>query len=139
MALLNEQKTWSVCYGLTAFAEQGITRNDVDIDKYVDWIIENTGFVIHCGEGMLLRSLVKLGYGNDKRIKNEIETIFTRLNMDGGFQCISNNKKINDPKYPHKSCYRLTTTYLLLLAELKLHNISIPCEQQYERSCCIRI
>ena len=105
MALLNEQKTWSVCYGLTAFAEWGITRNDVDIDKYVDWIIENTGFVIHCGEGML----------------------------------ISNNKKINDPKYPHKSCYRLTTTYLLLLAELKLHNISIPCEQQYERSCCIRI
>lgn len=131
MALLNEQKIWPVCYGLTTFAEWGLTRNDVDIDKYVDWIIENTGFVIHCGEGMLIRSLVKLGYSDDKRVENEIKTMFTRLNVDGGFQCISNNKKINDPKYSHKSCYRLTATYLLLLAELKLHNVSLPCEERF--------
>ncbi len=130
MALLNEKKPWSVCYGLTAFAEWGLTRDDVDIDQYVDWIIENTGFAIHCGEGMLLRSLVKLGYGDDKRVENEMKTIFTGLNTDGGFQCISDNKKINDPKCSHKSCYRLTATYLLLLAELKLHGISLPCEQR---------
>ncbi|MBD5467335.1 MAG: hypothetical protein HDR21_04180 [Lachnospiraceae bacterium] len=131
MALLNEKKPWSVCYGLTAFAEWGLTRNEVDIDEYVDWIIENTGFAIHCGEGMLLRSLVKLGYGDDKRVENEMKTIFTGLNTDGGFQCISDNKKINDPKRSHKSCYRLTATYLLLLAELKLHGISLPCEQRF--------
>lgn len=131
MALLQEEKPWSVCYGLTTLAEWGITRNDVDIDNYVNWLIEHTGFKLHCGEGMLLRTLVKLGYLENQRVREEIEAIFKGLNTDGGFQCISNNKKINDPKRPHKSCYRLTATYLMLLAELKLHGITLSCEQAF--------
>lgn len=76
-----------------------------------------------------MRLLVKLGFYDDERIKTEINNIF-KLNTDGGFQCISKNKKINDPKKTHKSCYRLTATYLLLLAELRLAGIDIACENE---------
>ncbi|MDE7300414.1 MAG: hypothetical protein K2N94_16580 [Lachnospiraceae bacterium] len=129
--LLNEQKPWPVCNALTAFAEWGLTKEEVETDRYVDWIIENTGFKLHCGEGMLLRTLVKLGYGGDERIKREIQEIFGGLNQDGGFQCISTNRKINAPDRPHKSCYRLPATYLLLLAELKLHLLQPAFEQVF--------
>ena len=83
--LLKEQKPWPVCNALTAFAEWGLTKEEVEIDRYVDWIIENTGFKLHCGEGMLLRTLVKLGYGGDERIEEEIQKIFAGLNRSGAF------------------------------------------------------
>ncbi len=128
--LLESEKPWSVCYGLTTLAEWGFTRYDIDLDKYVDWIINRTEFKLQCGEGMLLRTLIKLGYHNYERVKDEINSIY-QLNSDGGFQCISKNKKINDSKLSHKSCYRLTATYLLLLAELKRVGVSLDCEETF--------
>jgi hypothetical protein len=128
LLLLYEEKPWSICYALTALAEWGLTKEDVDINKYVDRIIDKTGFKLQCGEGMLLRTLVKLGYSEYERVNHEINDIF-KLNTDGGFRCISKNKKINDPKKAHKSCYRITATYLLLLAELNMHGIKIEQEE----------
>ena len=49
-----------------------------------------------------------------------------KIKEDGGFGCISSNKKMNEPKKPHKSCARLTVEYLLLVAEL--HLLWIECE-----------
>lgn len=78
-----------------------------------------------CAEAFLLRDLVKLGYYSEPVVKEEILSMVRLIKEDGGFGCISKNKKINDPKKPHKSCARLTVEYLLLAAELKLQGIEM--------------
>ena len=112
-----------------AFAEWGLTRDDIgkDIDDEVFALIESTGFKMLCGEPLLLRNLVKLGYYGEPAVKNEIDCVLGKIKEDGGFGCISTNKKTNDPKKPHKSCARLTVEYLLLVAELHLLGYRMEC------------
>ena len=81
-----------------------------------------------CGESLLLRNLVKLGYGQETNVKNEIDAVLGLIKEDGGFGCISTNKKNNDPRKRHKSCARLTVEYLLLVAELHLQGYRPKCE-----------
>ena len=106
-----------------------MTRDDIgkDIDDEVFGLIESTGFKMLCGEPLLLRNLVKLGYGQEEVVKSEIDSVLKLIKEDGGFGCISTNKKINDPKKPHKSCARLTVEYLLLVAELSLKGYRPEC------------
>lgn len=113
-----------------AFAEWGLTRDDIgnDIDSEVFVLIESTGFKMLCGEPLLLRNLVKLGYYIEDIVKDEIDSVLKLIKDDGGFGCISTNKKINDPKKTHKSCARLTVEYLLLVAELHLMGYKTECE-----------
>jgi hypothetical protein len=127
---LISQNKWKKYDALIAFAEWGLTRKDIDIDSYVFELIENTGFKMMCGEALLLRNLVKLGYYNEAAVHEEIDNMFWAIKDDGGFGCLSKNKKINDPKKAHKSCARITAGYLLLLAELKLMRIDMPCEKE---------
>lgn len=110
----------------------GIIRADIgrELDEVVDLFIEQNGFQILCGEPLLLRNLVKLGYGEESIIKEEIRKQFEKIKSDGGFGCISTNKKINDPKKVHKSCVRLTAGYLMLAAEMELHGMKIPNKEQ---------
>ena len=117
---LRTDKPWAKFDAILAFAEWGLTRADIskDIDSEVFALIESTGFKMLCGEPLLLRNLVKLGYGREEIVKNEIDSVLGLIKEDGGFGCISTNKKINDPRKPHKSCARLTVEYLLLVAEL---------------------
>ena len=112
---LKVDKPWSKFDALVAFAEWGLTRDDIgkDIDQEVFGLIESTGFKMLCAEGFLLRDLVKLGYYNESVIKDEINKVLMDIKDDGGFGCISSNKKINDPKKSHKSCARITVEYLL--------------------------
>ena len=119
---LKKDKPWDKYDAIMAFAEWGLTRDDIgnDIDDEVFGLIESTGFKMLCGEPLLLRNLVKLGYYTEDIVKNEIDKVLANIKEDGGFGCISTNKKINDPKKPHKSCARLTVDYLLLAAELSL-------------------
>ena len=107
---LKKDKPWDKYDAIMAFAEWGLTRDDIgkDIDSEVFALIESTGFKMLCGEPLLLRNLVKLGYDTDDVVKNEIDSVLKLIKDDGGFGCISTNKKINDPKKPHKSCARLT-------------------------------
>lgn len=130
MELLQGEKKWGKYDALICFAEWGLTRDDINIDEHVFALIEQTGFKMYCGEGLLLRNLVKLGYYNETIVQEEIATMFSQIKPDGGFGCISKNKKINDPAKEHKSCVKITLGYLLLLAELKLQGISISCESQ---------
>ena len=118
-----------------AFAEWGLTRDDIgrDIDAEVFALIESTGFKMLCGEPLLLRNLVKLGYDQEDIVKNEIDSVLRLIKEDGGFGCISTNKKTNDPKKPHKSCARLTVEYLLLVAELHLAGYRMDCEDALVR------
>ena len=127
---LRTDKPWAKYDAILAFAEWGLTRADIgeDIDGEVFAMIENTGFKMLCGEPLLLRNLVKLGYGQEDIVKNEIDNVLGLIKEDGGFGCISTNKKINDPRKPHKSCARLTVEYLLLVAELHLQGYRPACE-----------
>ena len=126
---LKKDKPWDKYDALLAFAEWGLTRDDIgeDIDDEVFSLIESTGFKMLCGEPLLLRNLVKLGYLSEDIVKNEIDSVLKLIRDDGGFGCISTNKKINDPKKPHKSCARLTVEYLLLVAELHLQGYETGC------------
>ena len=128
---LRKQKNWDKYDALFAFAEWGLTRFDIgkDIDDEVFGLIEATGFKMLCGEPLLLRNLVKLGYYEEPVVKNEIEKLLALIQADGGWQCISTNKKINDPKKPHKSCMKYTVEFLLLVAELHLQGRIMPCEE----------
>lgn len=132
---LRTEKPWAKFDALLAFAEWGLTRSDIgsDIDGEVFSLIESTGFKLLCGEPLLLRNLVKLGYYQEDMVKNEIECMLGKIKEDGGFGCISTNKKINDPKKPHKSCARLTVEYLLLAAELRLSGHPAACESELVR------
>ncbi|MBO4750182.1 MAG: hypothetical protein J5546_07675, partial [Lachnospiraceae bacterium] len=119
---IKKDKPWDKYDAIMAFAEWGFTRDDIghDIDDEVFGLIKSTGFKMLCGEPLLLRNLVKLGYYSEDIVKNEVDAVLKLIKEDGGFGCISTNKKINDPKKPHKSCARLTVEYLLLVAELHL-------------------
>ena len=127
---LKKDKAWDKYDAILAFAEWGLTREDIgnDIDSEVFALIESTGFKMLCGEPLLLRNLVKLGYYIEDIVKDEIDSVLKLIKDDGGFGCISTNKKINDPKKPHKSCARLTVEYLLLVAELHLMGYKTECE-----------
>ena len=128
---LRTDKPWAKYDAILAFAEWGLTRADIgkDIDGEVFALIESTGFKMLCGEPLLLRNLVKLGYGQEEIVKNETDSVLGLIQNDGGFRCISTNKKINDPRKPHKSCARLTVEYLLLAAELHLLGDRAACEE----------
>ena len=127
---LRTEKPWAKYDAILAFAEWGLTRDDIgrDIDDEVYGLIRSTGFKMLCGEPLLLRNLVKLGYGREETVKNETAVVLGGIKEDGGFGCISTNKKINDPRKPHKSCARLTVEYLLLVAELHLSGCRMACE-----------
>ena len=127
---LRTDKPWAKYDAILAFAEWGLTREDIgsDIDDEVFALIERTGFKMLCGEPLLLRNLVKLGYYQEEFVKNEVDGMLRLIKEDGGFGCISTNKKTNDPRKPHKSCARLTVEYLLLVAELHLAGSRMECE-----------
>ena len=127
---LRTDKPWAKYDAILAFAEWGLTREDIgsDIDDEVFALIESTGFKLLCGEPLLLRNLVKLGYYQEEFVKNEVDSMLRLIKEDGGFGCISTNKKTNDPRKPHKSCARLTVEYLLLVAELHLAGSRMECE-----------
>ena len=129
---IRKDKPWDKFDAIMAFAEWGLTRKDVgkDIDDEVFGLIQSTGFKMLCGEPYLLRNLVKLGYDQEDTVKNEIACVLSGIKEDGGFGCVSTNKKINDPGKPHKSCARLTVEYLLLVAELHLLGYRMDCENK---------
>ena len=129
---LRKDKPWDKFDAIMAFAEWGLTRKDIgkDIDDEVFGLIQSTGFKMLCGEPYLLRNLVKLGYYQEDIVKNEIDCVLSGIKEDGGFGCISTNKKTNDPRKPHKSCARLTVEDLLLVAELHLLGYRMDCESK---------
>ncbi|MBO4391124.1 MAG: hypothetical protein J5825_09745 [Lachnospiraceae bacterium] len=126
---LKKDKPWDKYDAIMAFAEWGLTREDIgnDIDDEVFGLIESTGFKMLCGEPLLLRNLVKMGYYSEDIVRTEVDSVLKLIKEDGGFGCISTNKKINDPKKLHKSCARLTVEYLLLAAELTLQGQRPEC------------
>jgi len=125
-ALFEVNKNYSDAHALCALTECGLTRNDIDIDRYVNRLIANTNFRDGCGEGLLLRNLIALGFIEHDAVKKELPIFLATQQSDGGFPCISKNPKINKPNVPHKSCFQITVSYLLLTAEMYKKNIDAP-------------
>ena len=82
---LKKDKPWDKYDAILAFAEWGLTRDDIgdDIDDEVFALIESTGFKMLCGEPLLLRNLVKLGYYTEDIVKNEIDSVLKLIKEDG--------------------------------------------------------
>jgi hypothetical protein len=119
-------KKWEDVTALCALAEFGVTRFDVPIDDYIERVIRNMNRSMKCAKILLLRNLVSLGYYEHTWVKEEISIAFSTLRDDGTCRCLDKTKKTNDSKLPDMGCYRQTTTYLLLAAELKKIGVILP-------------
>lgn len=118
-----EQKGLALIYNLTALAESGLTREDVTIDPIVDKLML-LPFEAGCGDMMLLRALVMLGYGSDSRVNERIEQAADMQLEDGGWLCLQRVMKMN--RTP-KSCIKADMHGLLLFGELKKKAIAPDC------------
>lgn len=119
-------KRWEDVTAFCALAELGLTRNDVPIDDYMERVIKNMTAGMKCAKVLLLRNLVALGYYEHTWVKEEISLAFSTIREDGTCRCLDKTKKKNDSKLPDMGCYRQTTTYLLLAAELKKIGVILP-------------
>ena len=117
---------WEDVTAMLALAELGLTRSDVPIDDYMERTIKNLNLSMKCAKVLLLRNLVSLGYYDHKWVNNEISKAFSTIREDGSIRCLGKGKKRNDSKLPDMGCYRQTTTYLLLAAELKKIGVILP-------------
>ncbi|MNM70696.1 hypothetical protein D3C81_823340 [compost metagenome] len=120
------ENKWEDVTAFCALAEFGLTRVDVPIDDYTERIIKNMNRSMKCGKILLLRNMVSLGYYEHPWVKKEIPSAFSTIRDDGTIRCLDKSKKTNDSKLPDMGCYRQTTTYLLLAAELKKIGVVLP-------------
>ncbi len=121
-------KAYADAHAFSALAECGLTRNNLDIDRYVENYIAEYGFADGCGEGFLLRNLVKLGYYDMPEVRKELAQVLHTQQSDGGYPCVSKNPKIKKPNMPHKSCFQMSASYLLLMAELR--KVGHKCDEE---------
>ncbi len=118
---------WEDVNAFMALAEFGLTRNDIPIDQYTERIIKNINLKsMKCAKILLLRNLVSLGYNEHPWVQTQIPLVFSAIQQDGTVSCLDKTKKTNDSKLPDMGCYRQTTTYLLLGAELKKKGVILP-------------
>jgi hypothetical protein len=117
---------WEHINAFLAIAEFGLTRDDVPIDEYLERSIKNMNMSTKCAKILLLRNLVSLGYNEHPWVKEQIALAFSTIRHDGSVRCLDKTKRTNDSKLPDMGCYRQTTTYLLLGAELKKKGIALP-------------
>ena len=126
MSKFQDKNKWEHINAFLSLYELGLTRHDVPIDAYVERIIKDLNQSMKCARILLLRNLVSLGYYEHPWVKEQIKVSFSTIREDGTVRCIDKGKKSNDSKLPDMGCYRQTTTYLLLAAELKKIGVSFP-------------
>lgn len=106
-------------HNLTAVAECGVRRDDVPIDPVVDRLLEMQ-FDANCGDYMLMRALVMLGYGTDSRIEGRLARMAETQLPDGAWMCLHRLDKMS--RTP-KSCYKAAMHALLLAGEMEKRGI----------------
>ncbi|BCK01087.1 hypothetical protein [Anaerocolumna chitinilytica] len=126
MEKLKLNKKWEDINAFLALTEFGLTRIDVSIDDYIERIIKNMNMSTKCAKILVLRNLVSLGYYEHPWVQEQIPLVFSTIRQDGTVRCLDKSKKTNDSKLLDMGCYRQTTTYLLLAAELKKIGIILP-------------
>ena len=80
-------------------------------------------FEYGCGDFLLLRALVKMGFSGHETIQRIMSDLDVCNLPDGGFLCLHRLKKL---KYTPKSCYKANLHALMFLSECWKHGIEIP-------------
>ncbi len=114
---------WLVYY-FTALAECGVKCSDLEpvhLEKAFD--VLDSGFETSCADFMLLRALVKLGFGETETVRKAIEKAGENMLPDNGFICLHRLPKYN---YIPKSCYKADLHALMLAAECKKNAVMCP-------------
>lgn len=109
--------------GLIALAESGLTRDCLPIDPVVDRFLNLLHYDVNCGDFIILRSLVMLGYGDDPRLQRWLAKAAEAQLPDGGWLCLHRLNKMN--RTP-KSCIKANMHALLLAGEMKKRGMSFP-------------
>jgi hypothetical protein len=108
---------------LTAFAEYGL-RQDRRLDQAAEYAVhflreKETADLAHdytgCGNALMLRALVMLGYHQDARVTDLVDRYAETQLSDGGFMC----RRLLAQKPNRKGCYKASVAALLLYAECK--------------------
>ena len=122
----NTKGLWLIYY-YTAIAECRISGSEFGIKKNeITNYPKNKPFEYGCGDYMLLRALIMLGFEDVLRNIGIIERLNDRQLSDGGFLCLHRlNKYENMPK----SCVKCNNLALLFLSECKKRKISTPIEK----------
>lgn len=101
-------------YNLTAIAESGLSRRDVDVEPVIDRLLAQP-FDANCADLMALRAMVMLGYWRDPRVIRLLKQLAACQLPDGGWLCLH---RVNRMARTPKSCIKVTNHGLLLAAEL---------------------
>lgn len=113
---------WYVYY-VTSLAECGLSKDDIPFEYLSKAFDElDINFQYGCGDFMLLRALIKLGFHEHKTIESITANLKENNLLDGGFLCTRRLKKFN---YTPKSCYKANLHALMFLAECKKKNMDI--------------
>ena len=107
-------------YNLTALAESGLSRGDILIEPVVDRLLAQP-FDVNCGDMMLLRALVMLGFAADARVRDRISKMAELQLPDGGWLCLH---RLNKMKRIPKSCIKADMHGLLLAGELHKRGVN---------------
>lgn len=126
MDKFQDKNKWEHINAFLCLYEFGLTRQDLSLDDAVERIIKDLNKSMKCSKTLLLRNLVALGYYEHPWVNEQVHLSFLNLREDGTIRCLDTGKKTNDSKLPDMGCYRQTTTYLLLAAELKKKGIILP-------------
>lgn len=126
MSKFQDKNKWEHINAFLALHEFGLTRDDVRIDDEVERIIKGLNKGMKCSKTLLLRNLVSLGYYKHPWVEEQVHASFGTVREDGSVHCLDKGKKSNDSKLPDMGCYRQTTTYLLLAADLKKMGMTLP-------------
>lgn len=107
---------------LTAMAESGLARGNLPIESLVDRLLNQVDDV-NCGDFILLRALVMLGYGADPRVERSLARAAEAQLPDGGWLCLHRlNKMARTPK----SCIKANMHALLLAGEMSERGLHFP-------------
>jgi hypothetical protein len=121
----NSKGLW-LTYNLLAFAECGLTKEDINVSAvFKQWpqkptanglpgIQYNGRFDSACGEALLLRALLALGYKDNSKVQAGLDAFSQCILPDGGFLCLHWRPRF---KYTPKSCIKDNMQVLLMLAE----------------------
>ncbi len=107
-------------YNLTAVAESGLSRKDVEVEPVIETLLSQP-FDANCGDLMALRAMVMLGYQRDSRVVQRLNQLAACQLPDGGWLCLHRVSKMG--RTP-KSCIKAVNHGLLLTAELRKKGVS---------------
>lgn len=133
---------------LSYLADLGLGRSQAQVARAVEHLLglqrEDGDFFKHysCLNGLILRTLTMLGYGEDERVVRLRELLRRSVRHDGGTHCDMRPRSGRHAASPHKSCIRGSLKALLACADDPALSGAPECERlaQYflRRHVCFR-